>query len=226
MVKLTKKEVKGLGDNPIRRCSAVCYFFKGGGTGCSYYREKKVKYGDSCLYDIYHLKRYADAFQSGNTEDIKDDASKITAGVVMQIFRMLEQVNHEGATIDEPIMDAKGMPVWIPDPEWSPSTGQDRIMVVAMRKKDHPLIARIIQFSKSIGINLNDFKLTPKSADEKKEVSGRILIEKQEDIKDIMKQRENVEKKFLAAIMKGDEMTKKDPIFQQLIADGSIITDE
>jgi len=222
-MRINKREQDKLEMNAIRRCSEDCYFFKNGGEGCPYYKKKQVSFGETCMYDLAHLKSYADAFAEGDLEFVKRDASGITAMVMMQIRRMLEQVNIEGVTVEEPILDAKGQPVWIPDPEAPPpGPGQERQMVVAMRLKDHPLIARCIQLARSIGVNLNEFKLTPKSADEKRMVSGNIIADNPDDIQTVMAQRRIVEEKWVAAIEKGNQRTQEDPIYKKLKEDGEI----
>jgi hypothetical protein len=219
-----RREQDKLELNAIRRCSEECYFFKSGGEGCTYFKKNQVKYGETCMYDLVHLKSYSDAFADGDLEFVKRDASGITAMVMMQIRRMLEQVNLEGVTVQEPILDARGQAVWIPDPAAPPpQPGQQRQMIVAMRIKDHPLIARSIQLARSIGINLNEFKLTPKSADEKRAVAGHIIAENPEDIKQVMKDRKVIEDKWLIAVEKGNERVKQDPVYQKLLADGEIV---
>lgn len=222
-MRINKREQDKLEMNAIRRCNQDCYFFKNGGEGCPYFKKEQVSFGETCMYDLAHLKSYADAFAEGDLEFVKRDASGITAMVMMQIRRMLEQVNIEGVTVEEPILDAKGQPVWIPDPEAPrPAPGQARELMVAMRIKDHPLIARCIQLARSIGVNLNEFKLTPKSADEKRMVSGNILAENPEDIQTVMAERRVVEERWVAAIAKGDERTKEDPVYKKLMQEGEI----
>ena len=223
MVELNRREKKKLEDTPVRRCSAECYFFQNGGTGCPLYQRKKVKHGELCLHDIHQIKKYADAFNKGDLDPVKEDASRITAQLVMQIQRMLEQVNLEGVTVEEPILNARGDPVWIPDPHWRPEHGGERPHIVAMRKKDHPLIARVVQLSRSMGISLTEFKLTSKSADEKREVSGHIVSENPLEMKEVMKAREEIEKKFMDALSEGAKETQNDPIYQKLLADGEIV---
>ena len=95
-------------------------------------------------------------------------------------------------------------------------------MIVAMRLKDHPLIARCIQLARSIGVNLTEFKLTPKSADEKRMVSGNIIAENPDDIQAVMAERRIIEEKWVAAIDKGNQRTKEDPIYKKLKQDGEI----
>ena len=219
-----RKEQEKLELNAIRKCSEECYFFKNGGEGCSYYKKAQVKHGETCMYDLVHLKNYSDAFAVGDLEFVKRDASGITAMVMMQIRRMLEQVNLEGVTVQEPILDARGQPVWIPDPAAPPpQPGAQRQMIVAMRIKDHPLIARCIQLARSIGVNLNEFKLTPKSADEKRAVAGHIVAENPDDIKDVMKERKLIEEKWLSAVSKGNQRVKEDPVYKKLLSEGEIV---
>ena len=102
-MKINKREQDKLEMNAIRRCNEECYFFKNGGEGCPYYKKKQVKFGETCTYDLAHLKNYADAFAEGDLNVVKCDASGITALVMMQISRMLEQVNLEGVTVVDPI---------------------------------------------------------------------------------------------------------------------------
>lgn len=221
MVRLTQNDKVEL--NAIRKCSNECYHFKNGGDGCAYYQKKRVKHGETCLYDLNQIKEYAVAFETGDTTKVKQDASGITAMIMMQIRRMLEQVNVEGVTVNIPMTDAKGAPVWIPDPAWKAEDGGDRPMIVAMIIKDHPLIARCIQLARALDINLSEFKLTPKSADEKRQVAGHIIADDAKTIKEVMEDRRLVEEKFVAAIEAGNKMTHKDPVFQKLIAEGEVM---
>lgn len=223
MAVLNRKEKKELQQNAVRKCSDECYFFKNGGTGCQYYRQREVKHGDSCLHDMIHVKSYLDAFANGDLEFVKGDAATITAMLSMQIRRMLEQITIEGVTINELILDAKGQPVWIPDPNWKPGSGLKAELIPATRIVDHPLIQRCIQLARSMGINLGDFKLTPKSADEKRAVSGHVIAENPEEVKKVMSDREAIEQRFVDAMKVGTQMTQNDPIYKQLAADGEIV---
>ena len=223
MVKITKRQKSKLEFNAIRKCSSECYFFKNGGEGCLYFQKQEVEYGESCLYDLTQIKEYVDAFATGDNTKVKEDAAGITGMVMLQIRRMLEQVNVEGVTVQEPITDAKGQPIWIPDPNWDSTKDDQRPMIVAMRVKDHPLIARCIQLARAIDINLSEFKLTPKSADEKKMISGHIVSENPEDIKKVMEDRALIEEKFVEAIQKGNELTEKDPIYKKLTEGGEVM---
>ena len=220
---LGKRDQKKYQDATVRRCSPDCFFFKNGGNGCQFYQKKECFHGDVCMYDLVKIKAYADAFHTGDTETIKNDASKITAGVMMLIENMLQQVAVEGSTLEEPFMDAKGAVVYLPDPNWVPGSGEARTMVPAMRIREHPLISRAIQLAKSIGVNLSEFKLTPKSADEKPQVAGHIIVENQIDMEVVIEKRLKIEERFLAAVKVGNELTKQDPIFQQLLDQGEII---
>lgn len=224
MAKLSKKETDKLELTSIRKCTDDCYFFKNGGEGCPYFKNNKVQLGETCMYDMLHLKKYADAFASGDLDGIKEDAAGITGMVMMQIRRMLEQVNVEGVTIEEPILDAKGSPVWIPDMTQpvNPDTGR-RPTMVAMRLKDHPLIARCIQLARSIGVDLREFKLTPKSAEEKREVAGHIIAENPETIEAVIAERKVTEERWITAVARGTERTKEDPVYKKLLAEGEII---
>lgn len=220
---LGKREQKRFQDATVRRCNPDCFYFKNGGLGCQYFQQGDCKHGEVCMYDLVKIKTYADAFIAGDTEAIKDDASRITALVMMQVENMLQQVMVEGATIEEPMTDAKGSVVYIPDPEWDPNSGQQRQMVPCMRIREHPLISRAIQLARSIGINLSEFKLTPKSADEKAQVAGHIIVENQIDMSVVMEKRLETEKRFLEAIERGNQLTKQDPVFQMLLEQGDII---
>lgn len=222
-ISIRRSEKRDLELNGIRKCSEECYFFKNGGTGCIYFQKKEVSFGQSCQHDLIHLKNYSDAFASGDLDFVKKDASGITAMLIMQIRRMLEQVNIEGVTVDEPLLDGKGNPVWIPDPKWKPSDGGQQRMIVAMRKIDHPLIPRCIQLARSLGINLADFKLTPKSADEKRQVSGHVISENPKKLEEIMVERRKIEQRFIDAVEAGTKMTLEDPVFKALNDSGEIV---
>lgn len=220
---LGKRDQKKYRDSTIRRCSPDCFFFKNGGNGCQYYEQKDVVHGDVCMYDLVRIKEYAEAFNTGDTEVIKKDASKITALVMMQVENMLQQVAVEGSTVDEPMVDAKGAVVYIPDPDWERVAGEIHPMIPCMRMKEHPLISRAIQLAKSIGVNLSEFKLTPKSADEKVAVAGHLIIKDQLDIEEVMAKRLVTEQRFLDAVELGNAMTKEDPVFNLLLEQGDII---
>jgi hypothetical protein len=220
---LGKRAQRQYADSTVRRCSAECFFFKNGGNGCQYYERGEVRFGDVCMNDLVKVKAYADAFIAGDIGVVKDDASRITALVMQQVENMLQQVSIEGATIEEPMTDAKGAVVYIPDPDWDKEKSEKPDYIPAMRMREHPLISRAIQLAKSMGVSLGEFKLTPKSADEKPQVAGHIVVEKQVDMKVILEQRLITEERYLRAIEEGNEMTKKDPVFQQLLEQGDII---
>lgn len=222
-ITLKKKEKKELEQNAIRRCNSDCYFFKNGGEGCQYFQAGEAKLGEPCLHDMVQLKQYSEAFMEGNLEFIKGESSAVTGMLMMQVKRMLEQVQLEGVTLDEPIVDGKGNPIRIPDPNWNPASGVPRENVIMMRKVEHPLIQRAIQLAKSIGINLADFKLTPKSADEKKMVSGHIIAENPVDIKEAMEESRKNNAKFIEAVKRGSDRTKEDPVYKALRASGEIV---
>lgn len=223
MAKVTKVERRELEQNAVRKCSKGCYFFSNGGEGCSFYKKGQVEFGQECEYDLQQIRDYVSAFNSGDNTKIKSDAAGITGMIMLQIRRMLEEVNIEGVTILEPMVDAKGQAVYIPDPKWDPESGEEQRMVVAMRIRDHPLIARCVQLSRALGVNLNEFRLTPKSADERAEISGLILSDNAESIDEVMAKRQVIEERFLKAIEQGNEMTKADPIYKQLLSDGDIV---
>jgi hypothetical protein len=210
-------------DSPVRRCSPECPFFANGGSGCTYYAQNNVEFGEICLHDVAKMKEYADAFASGDTDVVKKDASQITASIVLSVQQMFHKILLEGATIDEPVRDAKGSVVWHPDPDWDPDSGHPQQSVVLMIKKEHPLISNVIKLCRGIGINLSEFKQTPKSADEKLAVAGHIVVENPEDIFKVMEDREKVEDKFFEGMKEGDKMLAEDPIYQKLLEQGDII---
>ena len=220
---LGKREKLEYKDAPVRRCGPECFFFKNGGKGCQFYQQEDVKFEEICMHDVVKLKEYADAFSSGKTDIIKRDASQITASIIIQIQNMSHQILLEGHTVEEPIMDGKGNPIWIPDPNWNERSGREREMVVLMRKKEHPLIAKVIQLCKSMGLNLTEFKQTPKSADEKLAVAGHIVVDEQTDLNKVMEERKIEEDRFLVALDKGDTMLENDPVYQKLLEQGDII---
>ena len=227
MVKLKalgKREKKRMGDAPIRRCTDDCFFFKNDGKGCQYYQDKHVVTNDPCMYDLVKMKAYADAYNTGDLTVIKDDASAITAQVMILAQNMLQEVAIVGSAIEEPLLDAKGAVVYVPDPNFEGAPGEHAPMVPLMRIREHPLISRATQMLKSIGVNLSEFKLTPKSADEKTAVSGHIIIgEEREELKVILEKRLLVEDKFAKAVEVGNTRTINDPVFQALLEAGDII---
>lgn len=223
---INSQEKRNYQDSPIRKCTADCYFFKHGGKGCQYFVNSRVRHTETCLFDLMKLKQYADAMVSGDNAVVKNDAARINASIVLLIQRMLEQVNIEGVSVSEPIVDAKGNPIYIPDQNWRPNHGQtekDRPVIVALRIKDHPLISRAIQLAKSIGITLSEFKLTPKSADEKAKVSGHIIVDEQKPLDVVMNERREIEEKMLKALEEGDRRMQVDPVYQDLLNRGDII---
>jgi hypothetical protein len=224
MVKLRplgKREKRSMANAPVRRCAPDCYFFKNGGAGCGFYMDEKVTYGEACMYDLVKMREYADAFRTGETDIVKADASTIAAQSMSLVQNMLQRVAIEGATVEEPIQDNRGAVIRIPDPNWD-GTGE-RAMVVAMKVREHPLIAKAMAMAKSLGISFDQFKLTPKSADEKAAVAGHIIIGDQKDLTVVLAERRVIEEKFMLAIKKGTKRTEEDPVYQQLLREGDII---
>ena len=223
---LNKKQKEKYADSPVRRCSEDCFYFKNGGTGCRYYQQRNVRFGEVCMLHMVKMKQYAEAFSSGDTQVVKDDDAQITAMVMIPVKDMFQQVAIDGSTVEEPILDAKGAPEYIKDPDWDPTSGEPQRTVVAMRIKEHPLIGKAIQLAKSIGVNLAEFKQTPKSADEKAQVAGHIIVDEQIDLKKVVESQVAESEKFRAALRAGDEMTLEDPVYQQLIVSGDIVDDK
>jgi len=75
-----------------------------------------------------------------------------------------------------------------------------------------------------MGVNLGEFKLTPKSADEKTQVAGDIVVEHQIEMKAIQDKRDATEERFLRAVEIGNDMTREDPVFKKLLEQGDIIS--
>lgn len=219
--KINAQEKKALNDTPLRKCNESCYLFQNGGKGCNYYIEKRVSFGETCALDMEKMKSYSEAFLSGDNGVIKSDVSKITASMMMQIDRMIEKINTDGVTVEEPMLDGKGNVIYIRDPDWD-GTGSPTL-VVAMRIREHPLIGKAIQLARGLGINLNEFKLTPKSADEKPQVSGHIIVDKPEDLETIIQKMNDRQDKWQEAIAIGNKLTEADPIWRSLMDDNENI---
>ena len=218
---LGKRDKRAMANAPVRRCAPDCYFFKNGGAGCGHYIEEKVTYGEACMYDLVKMREYAEAFRTGETDIVKSDASTIAAQTMSLVQNMLQRVAIEGTTVDEPIQDNRGAVLRIPDPKWD-GVGE-RPMIIAMRVKEHPLIAKAMAMAKSLGISLDQFKLTPKSADEKAAVAGHIIIGEQKDLTVVLAERKVTEERFLLAIQKGTKKTEDDPVYRKLLEQGDII---
>lgn len=197
----------------IRKCTTACPYRANSGPGCDLYKQKKVANDDFCGMDILGFQSAYDAFKDGNLGTIKDDAGMVYAMTRKLIFDMYSQIQKDGVIIEEPLTDARGDVIYLANRE----TGE---LEPAMKKREHPAIAKINNLVKTIGIDLDSFKLTPVSAKEERTVSGKIISEDKVSIENLKKDINAANKKFSEAFVESAKMLENDPVFRMMKEQG------
>jgi hypothetical protein len=124
---------------PVRPCTDDCPKR----TTCRDFVKGRVADGDLCKPELRQIKKWQVAFRQGNIEKIKDDAGAVAGALAIQIYRLIEQAIIDGAVVE--------------------STKEGRFGTYK-EKMAHPALQQAANICKTLGINLNDFLMTPKAS--------------------------------------------------------------
>ena len=196
-------------DRAVRTCSEICPFItnarRGQPKGCEYFQRKEVKYGQPCKYDIEMINEFVKAHRNGDLGAVKERVGAVVGSMMVKVYEMLAVITEQGLVNKEPILDAKGMPIYFSDG------------TMAFRYVEHPLLSKVVSMSKSIGFDLNKFKLTPSTAGENITVQGNIQLSSgMVDIKQLMAENKLAIQDFEKAASLAEVELKNDPVYKEM----------
>lgn len=193
--------VRGGKDNPrskdanvssVRLCDKHCPYRVGGQPGCDVYQMRQGQGvdidGGPCERDLLYLQKVKKVLEEGNEDAVRSIAGEFTGMVLIQIRKLFDSIIADGGSVEEPIFDAKGSPIFDEvaelDAEGNVLRDKDgRVIyrkVIMKRKKEHPLFGRLTQLLKETRlINLAEWQLTPKSSGTPPPTEGMILLEEE-----------------------------------------------
>ncbi|MDF2568635.1 MAG: hypothetical protein K0R55_239 [Sporomusa sp.] len=123
---------------PVRPCTNDCPKR----STCRDFGKGRVSDGDLCKPELRQIKKWQVAFRQGNIDKIKDDAGAVAGALAIQIYRLIEQAIIDGAVVE--------------------STKEGKFGTYK-EKMAHPALQQAANICKTLGINLNDFLMTPRS---------------------------------------------------------------
>ncbi|MCP1306496.1 hypothetical protein [Paenibacillus tyrfis] len=126
---------------PVRPCTADCPHR---GT-CKDFISGRVEEKDLCKPELRKIKKWQVAFRKGNLEELKDDVGAVAGALAVQLVRLLEAVNTDGAVVETTKFVA----------------GHSY-----NEKMAHPALTAASKLAKDLGIDLTNFLMTPKAVKE------------------------------------------------------------
>lgn len=124
---------------PVRPCTSDCP----NRDRCRDYVKGRVFDGDLCKPELRQIKKWQVAFRQGNSDKIKDDAGAVAGALAVQVYRLIEQAIIDGAIVE---------------------TEREGKYGTYKEKMAHPALQQAANICKTLGINLNDFLMTPKAS--------------------------------------------------------------
>ncbi|WP_371366275.1 hypothetical protein SRRS_07070 [Sporomusa rhizae] len=137
---------------PVRPCTADCPKR----LTCRDFVKGRVADRDLCKPELRQIKKWQVAFRRGELDKIKDDAGAVAGAMAIQIHRLIEQAILDGVIVDSV---KQVIPV-----EGTDDDGKPFEPIIINEKKAHPAIQQAANLCKTLGINLNEFLMTPKAA--------------------------------------------------------------
>ncbi|MFZ3171954.1 MAG: hypothetical protein WA118_08245 [Carboxydocellales bacterium] len=125
---------------PVRPCLAECPH-RG---RCKDYQKGRVQDQDLCKPELRQIKKWQVAFRKGDLESLKDDVGTVAGAMAVQISRLLEAVVHDGVVVETEKESKHGH--------------------IYTEKMAHPALKEAANLMKTLGIDLNNYLMTPKAA--------------------------------------------------------------
>lgn len=138
---INKRKTYLTSEIPVRPCTSNCPNRE----RCRDYVKGRVYDGDLCKPELRQIKKWQVAFRQGNIDKIKDDAGAVAGALAVQVYRLIEQAIIDGAVVE--------------------STKEGKFGTYK-EKMAHPALQQAANICKTLGINLNDFLMTPKASKE------------------------------------------------------------
>jgi hypothetical protein len=137
---------------PVRPCTADCPKRD----TCRDFNKGRVADRELCKPELRQIKKWQVAFRRGELDKIKDDAGAVAGAMAIQIHRLIEQAILDGVVVDsvKQVIPVEGVD----------DDGKPLEPIIINEKKAHPAIQQAANLCKVLGINLNEFLMTPKAA--------------------------------------------------------------
>lgn len=123
---------------PVRPCTADCPKRD----TCRDFNKGRVADRELCKPELRQIKKWQVAFRRGELDKIKDDAGAVAGALAVQIHRLIEQAILDGVVVE---------------------TTKEGKFGTYLEKMAHPAIQQAANICKTLGINLSEFLMTPKS---------------------------------------------------------------
>lgn len=124
---------------PVRPCTHTCPLR----SRCKDYQNGRVQDGDLCRPELRQIKKWQVAFRKGDLDGLKDDVGTVAGSMAVQVARLLQAVNEDGVIIEVEKFSASG-------------DAYTETMA-------HPALQQAANLMKTLGIDLGEFLMTPKS---------------------------------------------------------------
>lgn len=125
---------------PVRPCTSSCPKR----SSCKDFLTGRVQDNDLCKPELRQIKKWQAAFRRGELDRLKDDVGAVAGALAVQINRLLDAVIKDGVMIEQDKFSASG----------------DHYTELVT----HPALKEAAGILKTLGIDLNQFLMTPKSA--------------------------------------------------------------
>ncbi|TLN00654.1 hypothetical protein FDZ73_18765 [bacterium] len=124
---------------PVKPCTEECQNRE----RCKDYLNGRVKDRDLCRPELRQIRKWQVAFRKNDLDSLKDDAGAVAGSMFILAFRLMEKVLEDGVVVDSVKYTNSGIKYY--------------------EKMEHPALKRIESICKSLGIDMNNYLMTPKS---------------------------------------------------------------
>jgi len=124
---------------PVRPCTDTCPLR----SRCKDYQMGRVQNNDLCKPELRQIKKWQVAFRKGDLESLKDDVGTVAGSMAVQVGRLLQAVNEDGVIVESDKFTNSGFKY--------------------QEKVAHPALQQAANLMKTLGIDLGEFLMTPKS---------------------------------------------------------------
>lgn len=151
-----------------------------------------------------------DAFLNGDIKRVKKEAGTIFGALACKFVEIAEKINEDGLTLVCPKLNSKGEPVIL-------QTGETSFDYV-MEHKEHPLLKRLTEMAKVMGINPSEFGVS-KEEIPSRELKGNITNVEQINIQVLLEEQDKKVQEFSKILESAKYLREKDPVFKRFSGD-------
>lgn len=124
---------------PVRPCTDTCPLR----SRCKDFQMGRVQDNDLCKPELRQIKKWQVAFRRGELDTLKDDVGTVAGSMAVQVGRLLQAVNEDGVVVE--------------------TTKYTNSGIKFTEKMAHPALQQAANLMKTLGIDLGEFLMTPKS---------------------------------------------------------------